>query len=140
MERAIHWDAENAAKFQGVLRARVSDGDGRMTDEDLTDWRERALLYPQEGTKMAYAWGLQSAQEALGMTGWRRVLGYSKTGPCEKCFADTENVYAITTPFFEFHPNGACTQQMLEFWRGEESFMPYFIPGGSQAVPVVREG
>jgi hypothetical protein len=50
-----------------------------------------------------------------GARKWRRILGESKSGPCAECTADSLVTHDIDEAFFEFHVNGVCSQQFLQY-------------------------
>lgn len=84
--------------------------------------RWNAFLYPQEGRHLAYMYGLQWALKERGARGWRRVLHpeLSATGPCDMCLRDSTLVHGIDEPFFEFHPNGVCSEQAIAFYTDQQ--------------------
>lgn len=68
-------------------------------------WRRRAAQYGLETERRALGLGLQQAAQEDGYTLWHRVLG---PDPCPVCARDSGMLYSINTPWFEFHPDGAC--------------------------------
>lgn len=81
--------------------------------------RWRLGLYAQEGTRIGYVMGAQAAaKEVWGATHWQRVLRpeLSEAGPCIQCEEDAAHLHSIDEPFFEFHPNGVCGMQLVDFF------------------------
>jgi len=75
------------------------------------DWRWRALMYPREGSRLAYVLGQQDAMRERGARAWQRVLHpeASSTGPCTLCIEDSMLVHSIEEPFESLHPGEVCT-------------------------------
>lgn len=80
--------------------------------------RWRVYLYPQEIRNLAYMYGVQWAMRERGARGWRRVLHpeLSEDGPCMDCIRDSSIIHSIDEPFFEFHPNGVCSEQGVAYY------------------------
>jgi len=115
--------------------------DGFLEDLNATDEHQtariawRAMLYPQEGYKMAVLNGQMFAFQQQGASHWRRVLHPEKSasGPCPLCVADSQIVHASTEPFIVMHPNEMCGAQAL--------YLQYFvgaIPSIEMPVPSHR--
>ena len=75
------------------------------------DWRWRALMYPREGSRLAYVLGQQDAMRERGARAWQRVLHpeLSATGPCSLCIEDSMIIHQIEDPFESLHPGEVCT-------------------------------
>lgn len=91
----------------------------------------RALLYPQEGYKMAAMNGQAAAMAERGARYWKRVTQQDKN-VCEICAADALVSHSIEEPFQVMHPNERCAQQFLH--------VQYMTAGGlpSIEIPVPR--
>ena len=114
-----------ASGFEQALLGALAQG------ESLEKFLYRAMLYPQEGYKMAVINGQSYAMRERGARHWRRVLHpeLTSSGPCELCVADSLIIHAIEEPFIVLHPNEACSKQ--ELW------LQYFVGGvPSIEVPV----
>ncbi len=98
-----------ASGFEQALLGALAQG------EPLDKFLYRAMLYPQEGYKMAVINGQSYAMRERGARHWRRVLHPELTqgGPCELCVADSLILHAIEEPFIVLHPNEACSKQDL---------------------------
>lgn len=104
--------------------------------KDLPSFERRVLMYPEEGSKMAFIHGIQAAMAERGANYWRRVLHPSGTGPCPYCVADSQIVHPISEPFVALHPNENCDMQDLhiQFFSGEGN-----IPSVEMGVPNMTE-
>ncbi len=107
---------------------------GTMTEAQI---ERRAMMYPESGFRMAVMNGQKQAMKERGARRWRRVLGASRNGPCMECTADAEITHDIDEAFVEFHPNGVCSQQFLQFTMGEGE-MPIDMPVPSDESDRIR--
>jgi hypothetical protein len=99
----------------------------------------RAMMYPEEGWRLAVVNGQREAMKERGAKRWRRILHpeLSKDGPCAECTADAEITHDIEDDFVEFHPNGVCSQQFLEYTSGDNE-MKIEMPVPTDEANVVR--
>jgi hypothetical protein len=109
---------------------------GRLTPSQI---ERRGMMYPEEGFKLAVINGQRQAMKERGARMWRRILHpeLSVSGPCAQCAADAYVTHGIDDPFMEFHPNGQCSQQFLEFTVGD-SDMKIEIPVPSDETDRTR--
>lgn len=121
---AVLQDAPQGIAFQNSrLDAFVGDTAGG------TPQRLRALMYAG-AVHNAYLLGAQQAMASHGAKGWQRVLHpeLSVSGPCPDCQADSNVIHSITEPFFEFHPNGRCTAQSVQYHLSDGVTFPVRMP------------
>jgi hypothetical protein len=102
--------------------------DDLKASEDMQSFEVRAMMYPQEGFKLAVANGQRQAMRERGARKWRRVLGESKNGPCNACVADSKVTHDIDEPFFEYHPSGQCSQMFLHYTMSDNDSMELPVP------------
>jgi len=119
VRRAIDWNNGHLEGFEQALL--------EASDEERAEMKRRAEMYPREGDRIAFMYGVFLAMREFGARGWRRVLHpeLSLSGPCEACIADSRLVHPIDEAFFEPHPEGVCTAQSIYFYRMEQ---PMEIP------------
>lgn len=91
-------------------------------------FERRAMMYPQEGFRLAVMNGQRQALKERGARKWRRILGESKSGPCAICAEDAKHTHDIDEPFTEFHPSGTCSQQFLQFSMSDTDFTEIPVP------------
>lgn len=123
VKRAIDWNNSHLDGFEQALL--------EASDEERAEMKRRAEMYPREGDRIAFMYGVFLAMREFGARGWRRVLHpeLSLTGPCEACIADSRLVHPIDEAFFEPHPEGVCTAQSIYFYRMEQPMeMPIVFP------------
>jgi hypothetical protein len=122
----VAWNNSYLDIFARELQART--GETHLTREGL---QTRALMYPREGYRMAFAYGAFQAKREQGYSHWRRVMHpeASDSGPCQLCLEDSRVQHSLGEEFYEPHPNGVCSQTFLVFSRGELSSMPFVLPG-----------
>ena len=110
--------------------------EGGMTDDEI---RRRAMLYPQEGYKMAMLNGQAFAMRDFGATAWRRI---THDGACADCVADSQLLHAITEPFVVMHPNERCFDQNLHvrYFSGNDMLLEVPIPGAPSVLSETVQG
>jgi hypothetical protein len=122
-----------AARASGFINS-FADNFGQAIEGDFSrDWRWRALLYPNEGWRMATVLGQQAAMRERGAKSWQRRLHpeLSRTGPCEDCVADSMIVHSMDEPFELLHVNDVCdVEESIAYYVQE----PGAIPPGQQPM------